>query len=387
MGVATGHALGRNQKFFAKAETTFGTFIKPSATEAMKVLKSEFKFDQKRSDRMDARSSRSVLERITGRKEVSWSVEMYALPSGAAGTAPDSNALWKALLGVETVNASTSVVYTGSATQTAMGSVTLLRHLNDVVQESIIGATVESATIKLSGGSEPRVTFEGFGADHVHTGASTLGAQASSGASSITLTAATIGNIGVGSIIQVGSDTNSSAGYEVTTVNTSTYVCGISPVMGSTVSNGSTVLPFAPSETTAGSPISGTLGSLTVDATALLITEAEITIKNNHKPVNDEAFTALVTDYIPGFREVTGKVTVRGRRDFFIHLGNRKLFTTKDLQLICGTTAGSKLKIDLDFAEFEFSPVDIPESEEAMFEIPFKALGSSGEDEITVTWF
>lgn len=382
MGVATPHAVGRNQKFFAKAETTFATFAKPAATNALKVLKSEMSFKQERKDRMDARSSRSVLERITGKQEVTWSVEKYILPSGSAGTAPDDGDIWKNLLGVETVNASTSVVYTPSASQSALGSLSLVRHFNDVVMEALAGAVCESASVKLSGGDEPKVTFEGFAAKHIHTGYSTTSGALSGGESSISIQSADVYNFENGSVIQVGTSTN----HEVTSGGgTSTLTLGTT--ISGAQSSGVAVAPYVPSETTAGSPIAGVLGSLTVDGTALLISSAEVNIKNNHKQVNDEAFYAYTTDYVPGFREVTGSLTVRARRDFVLYLGKRKAFTTRDLQLICGTTSGAKFKIDIDYAEFEFSALEAPEAEEVTFTLPFKALGSSGEDEITVTFF
>jgi hypothetical protein len=388
MGVVTPHALGRQQKFFAKAESTFNTFAKPAATDALKVLKSEMSFRQDRKDRIDARQSRSVLERITGRKECTWSLDKYVLPNGSAGTAPDDGPLWKALLGVETVNGGSSVVYTPSASQTALGSLTLQRHMSDVVQEAVTGAWVESATVKMSGGDEPKVTFSGGAADHVHTGAAVLEVIANAGAADITLTLATVANVQIGSIVAVGADDNSSAGYQITSVNTATGVCGVSPVLAVGAADEANVLPFAPSETTAGSPIAGTLGSITIDSVSALITDAEVTIKNNIKPITDEAFEDNASDYVCGYREVTGVLGLRGRRDFFIHVGKSKLFGAKDLVIICGSTAGARLKIDIDYAEFEFSPVDVPESDEVMFKIPFKALGNSaGENEVSVTFY
>lgn len=45
-------------------------------------------------------------------KQVNWSATMDLRPSGTAGTAPDCNSLLKSALGLETVNAGTSVVYT-----------------------------------------------------------------------------------------------------------------------------------------------------------------------------------------------------------------------------------------------------------------------------------
>ena len=87
MGSTQDHALGRNRAFFAKVESTYGTFVKPAATDAAKVLNCSFDFKQERKNRMDSRAVRAHYERITGRKEVSWSVDSYLIPSGSGSCA------------------------------------------------------------------------------------------------------------------------------------------------------------------------------------------------------------------------------------------------------------------------------------------------------------
>lgn len=379
MGNAIPHLLGRNRRFYAKAESSFATFAKPAGTDAIKVLKSSFDFKQERKDRMDSRQTRSVLERITARKEVSWTLEAYLVPSGAAGTAPDIGPLLKALLGTETVNASTSVVYTPSSAQ-SMGSLSMVHEFNTSFMEAVRGAWVEQGTLKIDGGNEPRLEFQGGASDHGGAGVTTLDGALSGGETAVTITDAF--SIDVGTVISIGSSTN----HEVTAVNAAGTGLTVTPAVSGAQSNGASVTPYVPTETTAGSPIAGVVGSFTVDGTTVLITAAEVTIKNNYKALTDEAFASAVSDVIAGFREVSGTLTIRARRDVMIQFQKRKTFTTRDLVLVCGNAAGKILTVDMNQVEFEFSALEIPEAEEGTFQVPFKALGSSGEDEISLTF-
>lgn len=383
MGITNSHALGRNLKFFCVEESTPFAFEKPGGADAAKCLSASFTREVARTDRTDARQTRSVLERIEGRATHSWSTEHYLLPSGAAGTAPDVGPMLEALMGTETVNASTSVVYSLSASQT-LKTLTLQRHANDVLQENLVGAVVDSCTISGDGSSEPRITFEGRAANYGFAAAATTDGSQSSGASSIDIASGDERNLKHPCVVQVDSDDNSGAGYEVTSSNYSTRAFGISPNLGSTVSG--EVLPFAPTETTAGSPVAGIAGQLLIDSNALPITAYEVTINGNVSAVEDEAFQQNITDYIPGNWEITGSFTVRCRADVMLDFAKRESFTTRDIELDIGTTAGSIVQIDIDQAEIEFGAIEMPEDAEGTFTLPFKALGSSGEDDITITF-
>jgi hypothetical protein len=51
----------------------------------------------------------------------------------------------------------------------------------------------------------------------------------------------------------------------------------------------------------------------------------------------------------------------------------------------CGDTAGKKLIVEIDDAEFEVAAVDTPQSDEVVVPMNFRALATSaGEDEIVI---
>ena len=185
MGALTDHALGRNLRFFSVKEDAAhpgGRYATDnqkhvSGADAAKVLASTMEFTVTRSDRMDARSSRSVLEKITGKQEISWSCDSYLLPAGGT-TAPDIDPLIEAAMGGG-FGASTSNTYKLSD-DNALPTCRTARTANGVFREDLFGAYVEEMSISASGGDEPRMSLSGGAFNYALTGTATC---ASSGVS------------------------------------------------------------------------------------------------------------------------------------------------------------------------------------------------------------
>ena len=395
MGVSQLHALGRNRKFYVNEETTYidsenvaTDFVKPAGTDAAVVLNASFTPAQERKVRDDARASRSALEQITGKKSATWSVESYVLPSGTAGTAPDLGPLFKGAMGTETVSGGTRVTYSLNTNQD-LGSFSLTQFFNETFMETLTGCYVNSMTISVAGGEEPKVTFEGESSGlYIPTTTSPSAAQLTAGESTATVDGSGTGtsfdvhagegeNFKPGSVISVATDTD----LVVTAVSNDTITVDSSI----TFTDDDEVKPFAPTETVAGSPIAGILGSLTLAGNSLPITSFEVTVANNNKGIADEAFVAGTSDYVPGFRDVTGSLSIRCRRDLAIEIGKRLDFGTQAIVVTCGDTAGKKLIVEIDDAEFEVAAVDTPQSDEVVVPMNFRALATSaGEDEIVI---
>lgn len=395
MGVNARHAVGYEKKVFATVETAFGTFVKPAATGAMKVLSFGASHSQDRHNRADSRATRSVLERITGRKTTSWTLEKYMIPSGTGSTSPDDDILLASVFGKSTAVSST-VEYTLTNDQsgfdiegTVSPSFSLVREASRTVMESLAGCYVESLTISGAGADEPKFAYEGVAKTHIHTGST--GVVSSVSTDEVTLNSGQGKDYEAGSVVYFttsdGStvrDNNSSAGFKVSSISGDVLTVESNPTG---LQAGDLCLPFVPSETTAGSPVNGISGSVSITspATSLILTGFEVTIKNNYKPFGDEAFQSEITDYITNFREVSGSLTVRARRDQLVELGVRKNFTARDVAVTFGSGSGTTFVLDMDQIEIGFGDLSIPEAEEGTFTLPFVALGSSGEDEIQLT--
>ena len=400
MGQAKLHALGRNLKFFVTPESTLGTYVAlgdpaSSTTRGMRVLSSSMEFGQERVDRADARGdTRSLKERITRRLECTYSVESYLLPNSAAGSSPDADLLFEAGFGAGASGSFTAgpispaqsgYRYTLTSTQ-AMPSVVITREASGVVQERMRGCYVNELTITGSGADEPKVSFSGTGIDMVTVGRSTV-ATTDSATTTVVAASGEGAMFGTPSAdfpvqIDIGADTNNTC----TGVSTDTLTLNAAI----DVASGEVIKPFSPALGDSGSPINGVSGSIVVEGTisAMPVTAFDITVNNNTKAINDEAFTNKMTDFIPGFRSVTGNITVRANRDQIIELNKRKTFPGRNTVVTLGETSGRCCVIEMPEVEFGFSALEIPEAEEATFTMPFTALrDSADEDEIRITFF
>lgn len=373
MGQEQLHGLGYNQQYYAEVESTYATFVRPTATGAFNALSVSIERKQAQRPRRDNRGVRGDYELVLGDREVTWSVKGLVIPSGTAGTAPDMGALYMLAMGASANSPATSETYSHSSTQGAHGSITLHRW-SDVLMEAATGCFCEDFKIAISGSDEPTVEFSGIAASYVMTGCSTL-AAAMVATDQMNVVDNESSAFMTNSIVQIGADTNSGVGYLISDDSDPfTIQSSIS------ASNGADVLPYAPTPTLAGSPANGISGSFSLDATTIVpVTAFEYNVKNNMN-AHRYALNPTVGDYTEGYREVTGSITIKLRRDQVHHLGRRlnAITTARDIAVVIGDTAGSICTINVDRARFDGSAINFPDSgEEADVQIPWRALASA----------
>ena len=387
MGISTQHVYGRQRKFFANPESPLGTFAKPEATDAAKIIKADFNINVERPDRTDSRATRSLLERVTGKKTVGWNVEAEVIPSGTAGTPPDLHPLYLGALPAYSNSPGTSDTYAPSASQTIGGN-TMCQHFPETAtdpngyMETIWGASVEEMSISVKTGESAKVKFSGVAMGFAATGNTTLNGAMVTSATMVVATA-TGRNISLNSVVKVAALDNTGAGYRVTVATARPSFTIESAISADTAA---TVYPFTPTETTAGIPLIGIAGGFTVDETTIPFQSFDITVKNNYKPLADEGLVQIHSDIIPGYRTVTGSVSFRARKDFIVELGKREDFGARALICTIGNVAGKRLVLTTTYAEFNFAAASLPEAEEGVITLPFVCLGSSGEDEISLAF-
>ena len=400
MGASTDHALGRNLRFFCKKETDSGTDypggrygtanqIALAGGDAAKVLSSSMEFTVTRNDRMDSRTSRSVMERITGKQEISWSCESYLLPAGST-TAPDIDPLIEAAMG-GSFGGSTAKTYEFSDSN-ALPTCRIARTANGVLREDLFGAYVEEMSISASGGEEPKISFSGGAFNYALTGTGTTHASSSVTTTSVPMVSGDGVNFMVGSCIDINGGSaivTAKSAADTLTVTSGTYT------------NNEAVTPETYTETTAGNPVNGISGSLTLNSVSLPVTSFDVTVTNGIKALSDEAFEKGTSDFVAGFRSVKGNISVRARKDFIKSLAQRYVqlngtdptatnydptFSSVALVVTMGSTTGYKVVATMSKVEIDFAGIEIPESEEAVLSLPFTALGTSGSDELTLAW-
>jgi hypothetical protein len=310
---------GWEEEVFVSQETTYGTEPTVSGGDAIKHLSCDITFTHERHDRVDKSPTRSLLERISGRKSAEWTITKYLIPSGDPDTAPDEDLLLTGLLGnssasVTSVDANAYVKYT--LTPEPSTSFTLFRYAGSLLQK-VGGCVVNEATFTFPQGDFITVEYRGVGKEVVRA---------------------------------------SSSGK--------------------------------PAATTAGSPIYGVRGSFSINGTTYQITEATITVANNVELRND----VYGSDAAVGYR-YTGKREVSGEFTMYLTTGWTTLydlaagFNNASLTIIAGNSTGNRFKIYIPYVEWEIPAVEIPETGEGTLRIPFRARGSSGEDEIVITHY
>ena len=377
------YALGRQLKFFNKVESAvggaFGTASQETlaGSDAAKVTATDMAISVERANREDSSPTRSLIDRVTGKQDITWSAECYVLPAGGS-TAPDCDPMLQAAFG-SAFGGSIAKTYTLTDGTDELKSLHLARMATGVFREDIFGAWVESFGLSVSGGDMPKMSFSGGAMHYALTGTSTASA-ASSDNTDTTLP------------VQTGDGTNFMVGSPITIDGNDKIVTAVSGdvltiASGHTWSNADAVAPTTQTETTAGSPIAGTQGFLTIDSVNVPITAFDVTMANGIKPIADTAFTSGATDFIPMSRSVTGSVSLRLRKDHLKYFSRRRTFATNNFQVQMGATAGSIVALYLPYVELDFSNISIPAVEEAVLNIPFTALGDgTGANEIKMAW-
>ena len=386
MGAATDHALGRSTNFYVDEETDFkdgfGTAaqVEFAAGERVEFVSSSMEFSIERIDRMDQKQTRSITQdRVTGKQSIAWSLEANLSSARSDGTAPNLNMLFKAAMG----GAFGSNTYALTSTN-ALPSLRMMREANGVFSEVIYGAWVEEMTISASGGDIPKVSFSGGGCHYALTGTSNV---ASASTNTVNVTAGEGHNFMVGSLVTVSNQTDST----VTAISTDTLT-----IAGSGSMTG-TVVPKVPTPGSITSIVNnGLQGTFSLDGvTSYPITSFDLTLTNGIKVIEDEALAEGATDFIAGYRTVSGSVSVRAKKSDLLALtrrltysgGSNRDFDDVPIILTLGPDGtATDVVITMATAELEFGSIDVPESEEAILNIPFRALSSAynQSDELTL---
>ncbi len=129
------------------------------------------------------------------------------------------------------------------------------------------------------------------------------------------------------------------------------------------------------------------MGSVKIGEVTVYVTSGSFDIDQKVKLRNDEFGQVSARGYRhPEFREVTCSLDLYFEKGAATWLNDAKRFTAQDIEIVLGNTDGSKVQIDANQVEFEIPNVEVPDNDECTISLAGKCLGSSGEDEITVTF-
>ena len=368
---------------FFKAESTYGTAVKPVAGDAFRVTSITMGAPVGRAFPGDLRGTRSRIEQTTTRTPVQpWSAAGILRPSGTLGTAPDIGEIIKHAFGTETVSGGTSVTYSLLKDPTAL-SAAIYRSTSEVppsLSEGVYGAIVQNLTFTWTGDSFITWTATGVGKDYLQTG-NTLANGSGSSATALIVDDADF--YSPYSVISVGSTDN----VQVTAVN---YTTNTLTIASSSWSDNDEVVPYVPTGTYAGDPLFGTAGSLSLDNGSTTITHlgGSISVSTGIDLLNTEYGGASATDVtVPAYREVTGSLDFLVRKDEVMLFNEFRRNVQKDVIITLGDTAAKRMKINCNITELAPSQRDSPDADMIRYTANLVALASSsGEDEISLVF-
>lgn len=384
MGVYT-IEVGDDLTGYCKLQSAFTTPLKPAATDAFRARSIVLGDVKNRVFPGDRRGTRSMIERIDARQPViPWSTQVVFRSSGALGTAPDINDLLKLALGTETINAGASVVYTPLKDPTAVYG-TIYRKGTSMV-ELVHGAIVQTLRISWSGDDFVTLDFSGVARNFAEAGSTTTsGTNATTASTGITVADADF--LTAYGVISVGAFTSSGAGFQIASCNYTTDAIVLDATV--TYNTGQTVAPYLPTATLTGNPLhSAGRATLSLDGGSTTIGNLSgfVEIKTGLDLLNTEAQSSSATDVImSGKREVSFgfDLLTKKAETYLMSLFRRKV--NQNIRIVLGDTSTEKIQIDMPYSQIDPSVRNLPETGPGTFSVSGMALGSSGEDEYTVT--
>jgi hypothetical protein len=371
---------GEEQVGYAVAESTFGVAVVPAATDAFRVTSFDITPGFDRPEVPETTNTRSLQERIAGRRSCTFSISMINRPSGTAGTPPDYHLLLKHAFGTYANSGGVSDTYTPLKDPSGL-SLSGYRLLEGVM-EGFYGGVVTDVTFSWSGDDFATVTFNGEAKDMLWAGVNQTNGSGSSSPSLIVDDGSYYSKYGV-----IDIDNDGSA-RQITAISNETLT-----IASSSWSDADAIEPFLPAPTLAGSGLYGTDGTLSIDGGSSDISSlnGSVTLSTGIS-LNNRNFGTTTADSVtlPSGRRVTGSLSflVEDNGNFSSIRGEASEGTTQDIVIDIGTTAGSVCQLDMSRCEFDSSPLS---GGAGLIEVTagFTGLTSTAtatEDEITVVY-
>jgi hypothetical protein len=387
--MANNTAIARKQEVFVMEETVRGTLVPPTAT-GLVIAAGMASINQQPSftNSSNIRNSRDVLERFQDRTPAGeWSCPVYITPSGAAGTAPQENVLLKSLLGEETLVTSTSATYSPALEKPSFS----LWIKKDHTVLSLTGCTVGSASFALATTGGAKLDMSGKGMRMGWAGTGATAATLASGGTSVEVDDAKKFTVGM-PIEFVESDVvknNTNTGYYLTAVNTTSNVIsftGTGDTAEEEIASGSIVRGWLPTGTEVGSPLESRKGVAKIDGASFNVQSMNCSISDDPKYLDDEITTSgYIEDYAETERNVSGTISIYFRQDDLGYFNDGLEDTAKALQMVIGDTAGSIVTISMPTSRLSVPSIKEIDPTLAL-DIPYIALGDTGEDSISIAY-
>jgi len=386
LNCATDFAYANEEECFAVAESTCGLLTKPAAANRVySVGPAEINQEREFIEDGQIRASASKFASIVARKNPGdWSFNAYVKPSGALGTVPEHGLLYRCLLGTQTPTPATKVEYTLAS---QLDSFSLWIKKGHTVFAGR-GCTVEQGEFTVPGNEIATTKFTGKLMEMKWAGEVVALDTCGIGKQVITLSAGGAQMYCIGMFVEVGTDDNGAAGYELTDVNYTNDTITLHTTLLTNQGVNPTIYPWWPTAAAEfGTPGHGKQGIVTIGGANAVVMSATVTIVNNIKYYIDEKNGLWTAEQFgrPGKRAVSGNLNM-----FFLKRGPSYFYRsdyriTNALVIPVGNVAGKIMEITVPYAEYRSSKLS--GNEEFMQDIPFEAIASASmNDEVKVTF-
>lgn len=352
----------RNLIAFLTPETTVGTAKAPTAATDTLQLREGISFPTQRTTHTQLREVANTAS-VTGlvrdlRDAGAVTVPTYLRPSGTAGTAPQEDRLWAALGAAGTVSPATSVTYKGGATK---ASQTLWIQLDTNAVLFCAGLFVNGLTLRQGEDgpceAEWRAGFLRLG----WVGESTLDGAVEGDPTPVdTCVVVDSTQFSVGGVIQIGTDDNSGAGFQITAVDYDTHTLTVTPDIATDQLSGAAVLPLLPTPVVVGEPLDSR-PAVKIDGAAIYWRSWEIAVDEPISVLKEVPPDPADADYPTAFgRSGTRSVTAKLGAVLRSNEVNRLRAVSTDRSLVIDFTqeaAGDRVTLTLAQGRYDVPQV------------------------------
>ena len=332
--------------------------------------------------------SRDVLERFSDMAPPGdFALSILARPYGIVGKAPMGDVLYESLMCKKTTNAGVSVVHSQDLSKPSFSLWVKKSH------SLFFASGCAVTTGKVSVTNKGAVTWDMSG-QFFHMG--WVGTDSLSGTEAAAQTELSVHDAKkfcIGGLFQnsttANDGDNGGLGFVITDVdyNTNTITIAAPGVPAGGWAENDVIAPFLPVGVIIGHPIESKYTAVTVDLAPSTIKSMDLTVNDAAKFFDDEITTSGYPEsYVEDVRAITGTLGLRFRKDELAKLYECYAGLDVAWALVFGIVAGYKMRIDLPKVNMEV-PKTTDNAPVVDLDIPVKALGTEGEDSMTITWF
>jgi hypothetical protein len=298
---------------FLTPEVTCGTPVLPTAATDTLQLREGISFPSQQTSHTQLKEvseSASVTGLIRDLREAGTArIPTYLRPNGAAGSEPQEKRALEALFGAATIVPATSATYKPKAVKNPY---TLWVKLGSNAVVFATGAYLNGLTLRQGENGPPEAEWSLGFLKLGWVGESTLNGVVNGDPTPVaTCVVADSTQFSVGGFVQIGTDSNGSAGYKITAIDYVTHTLTVSPDIDTDQLSGAAVLPYLPAAVNVGEPLD-TRPAVKVDGTPVYWRSWEITVDEPIGILKEVTPNPADADYPTAFGR-TGTRTVSAR--------------------------------------------------------------------------